>query len=182
MNHKKHPEIWRRMTEYLKLAATGVILILMIACCKRQRRYWREMQTSRPTGSLKAGYALAIATVFLSLPIAFYANTQTGWQLFISVLLMTVVFCVKITFSPAVIAAVLGICAFQLHAHDRFPFFEVWGAAVSVIAWRLPEEVRVVYTTLTFIWAMTILVGGGAPEGGSPTALDVTEATSVIPH
>ena len=170
------------MTDYLKLAATGFILILIIACCKRQRRYWREMQTSRPTGSLKAGYALAIATVFLSLPIAFYSNTQTGWQLFISVLLMTVVFCVKITFSPAVIAAVLGICAFQLHAHDRFPFFEVWGAAVSVIAWRLPEEVRVVYTTLTFIWAMTILIGSGAPEGESPTALDVTEATSVIPH
>jgi hypothetical protein len=140
------------------------------------------MQTSRPTGSLKAGYALAIATVFLSLPIALYSNTPASWQLFISVLLMTVVFCVKITFSPAVIAAVLGVCAFQLHAYDRFPFFEVWGAAVSVIAWRLPEEVRTVYTTLTFLWAMTILLGGGAPQGDGSTALDITEATSVIPH
>jgi hypothetical protein len=140
------------------------------------------MQTSRPTGSLKAGYILAIATVFLSLPIALYSNTHTSWQLFMSVLLMTVVFCVKITFSPTVIAAVLAVCAFQLHAYDRFPFFEVWGAAVSVIAWRLPEEVRTVYTTLTFIWAMTILLGGGAPQEDGPTALDVTEATSVIPH
>lgn len=170
------------MSDYSKLAATVLILLLIFACCKRQRRYWREMQTSRPTGSLKAGYALAVATVFLSLPIALYANTHAGWQLFISILLMTVVFCVKITFSPVVIAAVLGICTFQLHAHDRFPFFEVWGAAVSVIAWRLPEEVRTVYTTLTFIWAMTILIGGGTPEGESPTALDVTEATHVIPH
>jgi hypothetical protein len=170
------------MTDYLKVAATGLIIILVFACCKRQRRYWREMQTSRPTGSLKAGYALAIATVFLSLPIALYSNTPASWQLFISVLLMTVVFCVKITFSPAVIAAVLGVCAFQLHAYDRFPFFEVWGAAVSVIAWRLPEEVRTVYTTLTFLWAMTILLGGGAPQGDGSTALDITEATSVIPH
>jgi hypothetical protein len=170
------------MTDYVKVAATVLILILIFACCKRQRRYWREMQTSRPTGSLKAGYALAIATVFLSLPIALYSNTQTSWQLFISILLMTVVFCVKITFSPAVIATVLAVCAFQLHAHDRFPFFEVWGAAVSVIAWRLPEEVRTVYTTLTFLWAMTILLGGGAHQGDGSTALDVTEATSVIPH
>ena len=170
------------MTDYVKVAATVLILILIFACCKRQRRYWREMQTSRPTGSLKAGYALAIATVFLSLPIALYSNTQTSWQLFISILLMTVVFCVKITFSPAVIATVLAVCAFQLHAHDRFPFFEVWGAAVSVIAWRRPEEVRTVYTTLTFLWAMTILLGGGSHQGDGSTALDVTEATSVIPH
>lgn len=170
------------MTDYIKLAATGLIMILIFACCKRQRRYWREMQTSRPTGSLKAGYALAIATVCVSLPIAFYSNTQAGWQLFVSILLMTVVFCVKITFSPAVIAAVLGICTFQLYTYDRFPFFEVWGAAVSVIAWRLPEEIRVVYTTLSFIWAMTILIGGSAPEGESPTALDVSEATSAFPY
>jgi len=170
------------MTNVLKIAVTAFILLLVFACCKRQRRYWREMQTSRPTGSLKAGYALAIATVFISLPLAMYSNTETGWQLFISILLMTVVFCVKITFSPAVIAAVLGICVYQLHVHDRFPFFEIWGAAVSVIAWRLPEEVRIVYTSLTFIWAMTILISGGASEGEPPTTLDVVEATSVIPH
>lgn len=170
------------MTDYLKLIATGILLIFILACCKRQRRYFREMHTSRPTGSLKAGYILAIATVFISLPLAMYSNTQSGWEIFISVLLMTVVFCVKITFSPAVIAAVLGICTFQLLQNDRFPFFEIWGAAVSVIAWRLPEEVRTVYTTLTFIWAMTILLGGGAPSGEGTSTLDVTEATSVIPH
>jgi len=175
------------MIEYLKIVAAGFLFILMYACFKRQRRYWREMQTSRPTGSLKAGYQLAIATVLISLPLAIYSNTPTGWELFISVLLMTVVFCVKITCSPAVIATVLGICTYQMFVNDRFPFFEVWGAAVAVIAWRLPEELRVVYTTMTFLWAMVILVGGATSESDSSTVGDGTvgdaaDAASLLPH
>ena len=66
--------------------------------------------------------------------------------------------------------------------NDRFPFFEVWGAAVSVIAWRLPEEFRVVYTTMTFLWAMVILVGGATSEADASTASDVTDAASLLPH
>ncbi len=170
------------MHDYIKIAAAGFLLILMFACFKRQRRYWREMHTSRPTGSLKAGYQLAIATVFISLPLALYSNTPTGWELFISVLLMTVVFCVKITFSPAVIATVLGVCTYQMVVNDRFPFFEVWGAAVSVIAWRLPEEFRVVYITMTFLWSMVILVGGATSEVDTSSAEDVTDAATLLPH
>jgi hypothetical protein len=170
------------MSDYLKIIAVFFIAILIAFCIKRQRRYWREMHTGKPTGSLKAGYKLAIATVFIAFPLAAISNTTTGWELFISVLLMTVVFCVKITFSPAVIGLVLGICGFQLYFNDRFPFFEVWGSAASVIAWRLPEEFRVVYTALTFLWAMAILIGGGAASSSSSTsaAADISDATSLV--
>lgn len=171
------------MNEYVKLALAGLILILMFCCFKKQRRYWREMSTSRPTGALKAGYALAIITVGVSLPLALYANTRESWELFVSVLLMTVIFCAKITFSPAVIAGVLGICAYQLCVHERFPFLEVWGAAVSVIAWQLPEEVRGLYNTVTFIWALVILISGGSleasSEGDTSTAEDLIDVTGM---
>ena len=170
------------MTEYLKLTTIGFIIILMFACFKRQRRYWTEMQTSRPTGSLKAGYKLAIATIVVSLPMAAYSNTPEGWELFISVLFMTVVFCVKITFSPAVIAAVLGVCACQLYAYDRFPFFEIWGAALSVFAWKLPEEARALYTSMTFLWALMILIGGNSSAAEASTATDVADVTMLIPE
>lgn len=168
------------MSEYSKLALAGFILILMFACFKKQGRYWREMSTSRPTGALKAGYVVAIATVLLSLPFAIYSNTPEGWELFISILLMTVVFCAKITFSPAAIAIVLGICTFQLFVQDRFPFFEVWGASVSVIAWKLPEQVRAFYSTLTFVWALCILVSGSA-SGGETSAADIVDVTTILP-
>jgi hypothetical protein len=170
------------MNEYLKLAAIAFILILMFACFKRQRRYWTEMLTSKPTGSLKAGYKLAIATIFVALPLAAYSNTTEGWELFTSVLLMTVVFCVKITFSPAVIAAVLGVCACQLYAYDRFPFFEIWGAALSVFAWKLPEEARALYTSLTFVWALVILIGGGSSATEAATTADVADLTTLLPE
>lgn len=169
------------MNEYVKLALAGLIIILMFCCFKKQRRYWREMSTSRPTGSLKAGYALAIITVFISLPLALYVNTREGWELFVSVLLMTVVFCAKITFSPAVIAGVLGICAYQLYVHDRFPFFEVWGAAVSIVAWKLPEQVRGFYNTVTFIWALTILLSSGSPQVEDSNAEDLIDVAGIMP-
>ena len=170
------------MHPYLKIAATAFILILIFACFRRQRRYWREMHESKPTGSLRAGYKLAIATIFLSLPMAMYVNTPTAWNLFVSVLLMTVIFCVKITFSPAVIGLVLAICTYQLHVNDSFPFFEIWGAAVSVIAWRLPEEFRVFYTTLTFLWAIAILLGGGSSEVQADASDSIADVTSILPQ
>jgi hypothetical protein len=170
------------MNEYIKIAIAAFILILMFACFKKQGRYWREMQTSRPTGALKAGYTVAILTVGLSLPLALYSNTPAGWELFISVLLMTVVFCAKITFSPAVIAGILGMCTYQLFVHDRFPFFEVWGAAASVLAWKLPEEVRALYATVTFIWALLVLVSGGASEVEASSTSDLADVTGLLPE
>ncbi len=139
------------------------------------------MSTSRPTGALKVGYALAIITVCVSLPLALYANTRESWELFVSVLLMTVIFCAKITFSPAVIAGVLGICAYQLYVHDSFPFFEVWGAAVSVVAWKLPEQVRGLYNTVTFIWALTILLSSGSPQAENSSADDLIDVAGIMP-
>jgi hypothetical protein len=170
------------MTEYLKLATVVFIAFLMFACFKRQRRYWREIHTSKPTGSLKAGYKLAIATVLISLPLAAYSNTPEGWQLFISVLLVTVVFCVKITLSPAVIATVLGMCAYQLYVYDRFPFFEIWGSALSVFAWKLPEEARALYTSITFLWALAVLVSGGGSVAEATNAAEAADLATVGIH
>jgi hypothetical protein len=40
----------------------------------------------------------------------------------------------------------------------------------------------VVYTTMTFLWAMVILVGGATSEADASTASDVTDAASLLPH
>jgi hypothetical protein len=80
---------------------------------------------------------------------------------------MTLVFCVKITFSPSVVALVLIACAYQFYVYDRLPIFEIWGGAVSVLAWRLPEQFRVIYTTISFAWVLVVFLGGGNPEIGS---------------
>jgi len=141
--------------------------LLLIACAKRQRRYWREMTNNRPTGSLKAGYLLAIVTIFVALAIAAVINSPVGWEVFLGILLMTLVFCVKITFSPSVVALVLIACAYQFYVYDRLPIFEIWGGAVSVLAWRLPEQFRVIYTTISFAWVLVVFLGGGNPEIGS---------------
>ena len=166
------------MLHYLKIPLICFIGLLLIACAKRQRRYWREMKTNKPTGSLRAGYSLAIFTIFVAISAALYSNSAAGWEMFLGVLLMTLVFCVKITFSPSVIALVLGACAYQLYAYDRFPFFEIWGGAVSVLAWRLPEQFRIIYTTLSFIWVMVVFLKGGSPEVSSPD--DVADVTSAL--
>jgi hypothetical protein len=155
------------MTEYLKIPVLMFIGLLLIACAKRQRRYWREMTNNRPTGSLKAGYLLAIVTIFVALAIAAVINSPVGWEVFLGILLMTLVFCVKITFSPSVVALVLIACAYQFYVYDRLPIFEILGGAVSVLAWRLPEQFRVIYTTISFAWVLVVFLGGGNPEIGS---------------
>jgi hypothetical protein len=170
------------MNEYLKYALTGFIFILIFCCFKKQRRYWREMTLSRPTGSLKAGYAVAITTVFVSLPLACYANTREGWEIFVSVLLLTVVFCAKITFSPTVVGVILGICLYQLHAHDRFPFCEVWSAIATVFAWKLPEQVRAFYNVVTFVWALVILLGGTSTPVEEASAEDLIDVAGIMPE
>lgn len=168
------------MHDYLKYAFTAFIFLLLIACAKRQRRYWREMHESKPTGSLRAGYKLAIFTLFTSLAVALYSNTVEGWELFMAILLMTAVFCVKITFSPAVVGVVLVICTYRMYVDDSFPLFEVWGGVLSVLAWRLPEEFRIVYTTLSFIWVMVIFLSGGNPASEPSSADDITDAAGLL--
>lgn len=79
-----------------------------------------------------------------------------------SVLTMSLIFSLKITFSPAMIAIALTICTLQFQAHGNFPLLEVWTAFIRILTWRLPEEIRVVYATISFAWACLILLIGGA--------------------
>ncbi len=167
------------MIEYIKIPVYILIGLLLISCARRQRRYWREMTTNRPTGSLRAGYILATITLALGLVTALLINSPQGWQMFIGVAMLTLVFCVKITFSPVVIAVVLVACGYQLYAFDRFPLFELWGGAISVLAWRLPEQFRIVYSTLSFMWVLMVFFSGGNPTVSSAEDIaDVAETLS----
>ena len=166
------------MIAYMKVPVFILIGLLLISCAKRQRRYWREMTTNRPTGSLRAGYILATITLALGLATAMIVNTPEGWQMFVGVALLTLVFCVKITFSPVVIAVILIACGYQFYAYDRFPLFELWGGTMSVLAWRLPEQFRIIYSTLSFIWVLMVFFGGGNPSVSS--AEDIADVAGGI--
>lgn len=148
------------MNEITRNIITLVVAVLILLCFKRQRRYWREMQTSRLSGSLRVGYTLAIFTMGVATPLALFYNTEEMWALYLSVLLMTVAFCAKITFSPAMIALTLGMSVYQLHTDGGFPFWEAWCSVVSILTWRLPEDIRAAYATLSFIWVMLSLMSG----------------------
>lgn len=152
------------MEVYFKLIASAFLLILILCCCVRQRRYWRELNESRPSGSLRAGYRLAILTILVSFLVAICFRTDATWQIFIGILIMALVFCVKITFSPSIIALTLAICTYQLHVSDEFPLLEIWTAIISIATWRLPEEVRVVYSCVSFVWVLVTLLSSSATE------------------
>lgn len=105
--------------------------------------------------------------------------------MFMSILTMSLIFSLKITFSPAMIGITLAICTFQLHTQGSFPFFEVWTAFVRILTWRLPEEVRVGYATISFAWVCLIVLFGGASATDSTpsqTALEgVGDSLSSLP-
>lgn len=152
------------MDFYMKMVASVGVLILIMCCVMRQRRYWRELQESRPSGSIKAGYQLATAAIVGTLVFALISNTDSSWQLFIGVLLVALAFCVKITFSPTVIALTLAVCIVQLHTTDEFPLLTVWGGFISALTWRLPEEFRIFYAYISFLWIFVATVSGSHPE------------------
>jgi hypothetical protein len=168
------------MDSWIKQAITGFLLFLICCCIFRQKRYWRELTTNKPSGTLRAGYALAVFTVGTALVASLCWQTESMWQLFLSILLMTLVFCVKITFSPAVIALSLAVCTFQFYTNSSFPFFEVWTGFIGVLTWRLPEEVRVAYACLSFTWALIALLFGGAPPEAADGTLAADNVTDTI--
>lgn len=130
------------------------LVVLILCCVRRQRRYWRELSTNRPSGSVRAGYTLSVVCVFISLAVAAYVNTPAMWQLFGSILIMGLVFCVKVTFSPSVLAFTLAVCTYQFYTANEFPLWTVWTSFIGVLTWRLPEEVRVAYASLSFLWIL----------------------------
>ena len=172
------------MNEIVKEVVICGLVLLIFCCFVRQRRYWREMQESRLSGSLKVGYRLAILTTIVALPFACFVNTQSSWQFFGSVVLMALVFCMKITFSPTIIALTLSACTFQLYTNDQFPLWQVWLSVASILTWRLPEDVRAAYASISFLWVLVTLVGGtvALPEAadGQEAAVGIDEAISSL--
>ena len=142
------------------------------------------MQESRLSGSLRVGYRLAILTTVAALPFACFTYTETSLDLFGSVMLMVLGFCMKITFSPTIIALTLSACTFQLYINDEFPLWQIWLSVTSMLTWRLPEDVRAAYATISFLWVLVTLVSGTAAHpdaaGGDDAAVGLDEAIASL--
>lgn len=139
------------------------VITLIWMCARRQRRYWRELTTNRLSGSVKAGYTISTIIMGGALGLALVCNTPEMWANFVTVVTLGFMFCLKITFSPAVMAATLGICAVQLFLNQTFPIVEVWATFISIITWRLPEEVRAYYAYLSFVWIVIVALFPSSP-------------------
>lgn len=152
------------MEEIVKHIIAAICAILIACCLKRQHRYWRELQENRPSGSIRAGYRISILITVLTLAASLFTQSQWMWEVFISVLLLALVFCVKVTFSPSVIALTLGMCVYRLYYFDEFPLIEVWASFTRVITWRLPEDIRAAYACVSFLWILIATLSSSTPH------------------
>jgi hypothetical protein len=142
--------------------AVVCFLTVIIACCvRRQRRYWRELRANKPSGTLRWGYRLAALSILGALSIAMIVDSPGAWETFRGVVMLAIIFCVKITFSPAAIGLTLAACAVELLRSGAFPLFAVWTSLARVLTWRLPEEFRIVYGCVSLLWGIIILIGWG---------------------
>lgn len=138
----------------LHRSVTGLLLFLICCCIIRQRRYWRELQSNRPSSSVRVGFKLATAAAIMGAVIAAIVNTPEGWKVFGAVVLMLCFFCVKISFSPAILALTLALMTLNHEMTGAIHFMDVWMAVATAVMWRFPEEVRAVYATISFIWVL----------------------------
>jgi hypothetical protein len=131
------------------------------------------------------GYSLAVISVFLAFVYTLQTSDEGAWQLFVGFLTMVIFFCLKITFSPGVLALILGFCTFTLVQHDEFRFFEVWSAFTSIVTWRFSEKIRAGYTALSFVWVIFAFLfpgssGADALETGINGASDASGAIDTV--
>lgn len=154
------------MEDIIKHAIGAICAILIMCCLKRQYRYWRELQENRPSGSIRAGYQLSILMTVAFLMVSLVTRSDWMWELFKSVLLLALGFCVKITFSPSAVALTLTMCVYRLYYFDEFPLLEVWASFTHVITWRLPEDIRAAYTCASFLWILAATCS--SPSSGEP--------------
>lgn len=152
------------MEEIVKNFIGAICAILIVCCLKRQHRYWRELQENRPSGSIRAGYQISILITVLTLAVSLFTQSEWMWEIFISVLLLALVFCVKVTFSPSVIALTLAMCVYRMYQFDDFPLVEVWLSFTSILTWRLPEEVRAAYAYVSFLWILLATLRSSTPH------------------
>lgn len=171
------------MSDVVHYAVMALLMFLIFCCVARQRRYWREIHTNRPSGTVRAGYVFASVTLAFSFIYAAIVGTDESWALLFSIVPMAILFCLKITFSPAILAFVLGSCTVQFHLHGNFPFFEIWRGVATVITWRFPEEVRIGYALLTFLWMIgALLFGGGRAESVEEGLESAADTVGVLGH
>jgi hypothetical protein len=122
-----------------------------------------------------------MVAIGVALGAAIFYDSPQMWELFLGVVMTSALFCVKITFSPAVIGAALAISTAQLYLDGSFPFLEVWAAFVRVVTWRLPEEFRVAYATVSFGWTLVTLVAasGASPADSESPVIGLVESAAV---
>lgn len=142
--------------DYVLHRSITVILLFLICCCiVRQRRYWRELQSNSPSTSVRIGYKLATTSAFLGLAVTFWVNTPEAWKIYGAVVLMLSFFCLKISFSPSILAFTLLLTLLRHEATGSVEFIDVWVGVASAVMWRFPEDVRAVYATISFIWVFS---------------------------
>lgn len=161
------------MDIFLHRAVTALLLFLICCCVVRQRRYWRELQSNRPSSSVRVGYKLATTSAFIGLAVAFGVNSAEGWKIFGAVVLMLSFFCLKISFSPTIVAVTIAIMLVQHELTGSIDFINVWLGVASAVMWRFPEDVRAVYAAISFLWVLaSFLRTTEAASAESPMDLD----------
>jgi hypothetical protein len=160
------------MEDLLKHSVGILVLCLILCCIMRQRRYWRELRENRPSGSLRVAYTVSVATILLTLASAAVLQAEWMREIVPSILLLALVFCVKITFSPSVVAFTLAVCTYRMYQHDEFPIVEVWLSFTRILTWRLPEDVRAAYACVSFFWILISTLAASQPEASAPDAVE----------
>lgn len=163
------------MNYFGNVIIVSLLAVLILCCVKRQRRYWLELQESRPSGSLRWGYRIAIVSILGTFSLAVISDSPSAWQTFLGVASVALIFCVKITFSPIAIALTLVACSIELLENGSFPLLTVWTSLTRIITWRLPEEFRIVYSCVSLLWTIMVFVntgGGGSAAEKEDSTMD----------
>ncbi len=165
--------------DYFLHRSVSVILIFLICCCVvRQRRYWRELQSNRPSTSVRIGYKLATTSAILGLAVTFWLNNPEAWKIYGAVILMLSFFCIKISFSPTILAFTLLLTLLRHESTGSVELIDVWVGVASAVMWRFPEDVRAVYATISFIWVLSsFLRFTDAASAETPGDLDPLSAS-----
>lgn len=171
------------MHEFFRYGVTTLLTFLIVCCLVRQRRYWREIHSNRPSGTLKAGYVISALTIFGAVVYAAVVGIAESKTVLMGVVPMAMLFALKITFSPVILAVILGICTFQFNANGSFPLIELWKGVTTVVTWRFPEYVRVTYAFLTFLWMIVAFFSMGSSVESLEDGLDAAaENLNLVPH
>ncbi len=122
------------------------LIFLIFVCFRRQRRHFVELCANAPSKSIKAAFQMSWFTIAASTIIP-----DDRLDL-LTITTIATLFCAKAIFSSTIVGISLSICLFNYIYFDDLSFYEVYNSVVSIIFWKLSEDIREVITRLSFIW------------------------------